>query len=117
KAHKQALAAWLNFASGAIGWTELVDTDGDNVPDTTFGDVMTTVESILSDLGASHADLVIASSLAESVNLHDADNPDCGDEDAGSTSSDDEGGDDDEGEGGNNGNDNGNNGKAKGKNK
>ena len=138
KAHKQALAAWLNFASGAIGWTELVDTDGDNVADTSFYAIMATVEGILADGGAaSHADLVIASSLAESVNLHDADSPDCSDDDAeasvadgdsgdGDSGSDDtppaDNGGDDDSDGGaasNNGggNDNGNKGKAKGKNK
>lgn len=42
---RQLLAAWLNFANGAVGWDELVDTDGDGVVDTEFGVVVSAAEA------------------------------------------------------------------------
>ena len=33
---QQLLAAWLNFANGAIEWNQLVDTNGDKTADTPF---------------------------------------------------------------------------------
>ncbi|MDP6717374.1 MAG: hypothetical protein QGF59_01910, partial [Pirellulaceae bacterium] len=86
-ATQQTLAAWLNFAKGAIEWTELVDTDGDNVPDTAFGDLIAEVKSILNNPDATKDDLNRAKDLAESVNQHDKNNPDCGVEVASGTSS------------------------------
>ena len=77
KALAHTLAAWLNFAKGAIDRNEMVDTDGDGVLDTTFGDLMTEVEAILLDPNATKSDLERAKDLAEAVNSHDEDNPDC----------------------------------------
>jgi choice-of-anchor C domain-containing protein len=84
RAKAQTLAAWLNFAKGAIGWDELVDTNGDKVGDRTFGSIIAEVELILSNPAATDADLEHAKDLAESVNLHDKRNPLC-DTDSGST--------------------------------
>ena len=42
---RQLLAAWLNFANGAIDLGFLVDTTGDNAPDTAFGDVLGAAEA------------------------------------------------------------------------
>ncbi|HAL48735.1 MAG: hypothetical protein FI707_13600 [SAR202 cluster bacterium] len=60
-ARKQTLAPWLNFAYGAIGWDELVDTDGDGVlddqKDMTFGELIVQVETILNDPAATTDDL------------------------------------------------------------
>ena len=64
KAVRQTLAAWLNFAAGAVAWDEPLDTDGDSIADTTFGVLIADVEVILNDLAASHGDLVLAKSLA-----------------------------------------------------
>ena len=77
KATAQTLAAWLNFAKGAIDIDELVDTDGDGVVDTSFGDLIAEVESILTNPDATKDDLERAKDLAESVNKHDKDNPEC----------------------------------------
>lgn len=46
KLDRELLAAWLNFANGAFDLTELVDTDGDGVADTSFASVMATAESV-----------------------------------------------------------------------
>ena len=77
RALRHVLAAWLNFAKGAIEPGELVDTDGDGVVDTTFSDLMTEVELILSNPDATAHDLEHAKDLAEAVNEHDKDNPNC----------------------------------------
>ncbi len=66
----QALAAWLNFARGGVGWTELIDSNGDRRPDTAFRVVMAQVEAILLNPGASEAQLEQANVLAERVNAH-----------------------------------------------
>jgi len=71
-AEKQLLAAWLNFAKGAINWDEMIDTTGDDTPDTPFGDLITTVEIFFNQ-----GDYEAAKDLAESVNNHDKDNGDC----------------------------------------
>ncbi len=78
RATAQALAAWLNWASGGVGWTESIDTDGDTVADTPFSLLIAMVEAILLDPGATPAELELAKDLAEAVNLRDADNPECG---------------------------------------
>lgn len=46
------LTAWLNFANGAVGWSELVDTDGDAVVDTAFAVAMATAETVRLDTSA-----------------------------------------------------------------
>lgn len=74
KAEAQLLAAWLNFSSGAIGWTETVN-------GTAAGERLTRAEAILTDADATHQELEHAKDLAEAVNLHDQDNPDCGGKD------------------------------------
>lgn len=43
---QQAMAAWLNFANGAVKLDTPVDTDGDGVTDTTFGAAMLTAETV-----------------------------------------------------------------------
>ena len=73
----QTLAAWLNFAKGAVDLEELIDTDDDGIGDTTFGDLIAEVEAILGNEEATKDDLERAKDLAEAVNLHDKNNPDC----------------------------------------
>jgi len=53
---RQLLAAWLNFASGAIGLDTPVDTDGDGIADASYLDVLTSAESARLDPAASRAD-------------------------------------------------------------
>ena len=43
---QQLLAAWLNFANGAIEWNRLVDTNGDKTPDTRFLTAIEAAESL-----------------------------------------------------------------------
>ena len=43
---EQLLAAWLNFANGAIEWNQLVDTNRDRVPDTPFLTAMVAAETL-----------------------------------------------------------------------
>ena len=43
---QQLLAAWLNFANGAIEWNRLVDTNGDKTADTPFLIAIETAESL-----------------------------------------------------------------------
>jgi hypothetical protein len=71
KAQAQLLSAWLNFASGAVGWDELVDTDRDGAPDMSFHAVMEQAEAILLNPDASHEELVRAKDLVEAANLMD----------------------------------------------
>ena len=80
KAEQQVLAAWLNYAKGAVDWNELIDIDGDAVGDMTFGDLINEVEVLLAGQNGEEptkADLERAKDLAEAVNQHDKDNADC----------------------------------------
>ena len=43
---QQLLAAWLNFANGAIEWNQLVDTNRDKQPDTQFFTAMVAAEAL-----------------------------------------------------------------------
>jgi hypothetical protein len=65
KATQQALAAWLNFASGAVGWEETVPT-GD-----AFYAAIACVEDLLLDPDSEHADYVLAKEIAVAINQMD----------------------------------------------
>ena len=65
---RQLLAAWLNFANGAIGLDELVDTDGDDITDTTFWDALQTAEAVRLDPAATRADLEAQKDILELIN-------------------------------------------------
>ncbi|MEE9143179.1 MAG: hypothetical protein V3U06_00225 [Candidatus Binatia bacterium] len=56
---------------------ELIDTDGDSIPDTPFIGVIQDIEDILLDSGATDAELELAKDLAEAINLLDAGAPAC----------------------------------------
>jgi len=43
---RELLVVWLNFANGAIGYMELVDTDKDGIGDTLFADVVAVAEGV-----------------------------------------------------------------------
>lgn len=43
---QQLLAAWLNFANGAIAWDRMVDTTGDKTPDIRFLDAVAAAETM-----------------------------------------------------------------------
>jgi hypothetical protein len=66
KAEAQFLAAWLNFAHGAVGWDQIVLLpDGTAMP---FYGLIQAVEALL-DLDSDHEQLVQAKDWAESVNV------------------------------------------------
>jgi hypothetical protein len=81
KAQAQLLAAWLNFANGAVGRDQAVplDDDDDGAPTLPFHELIAQAETILLDLDASRRDLKHAKDLAEAVNLLDEDNEACED--------------------------------------
>jgi hypothetical protein len=63
------LAAWLNFANGAIGFGAVVaDTDGDGVADTTFGDAIATAEAVRLDPSSTAAALDAQRSIIHRMN-------------------------------------------------
>jgi hypothetical protein len=65
----QLLAAWLNFANGAFRWDDLVDTDGDKVPDTLFSDAVMAAEAVRLDPLATQQQLEEQKNILESINL------------------------------------------------
>jgi hypothetical protein len=65
---QQLLAAWLNFANGAFGWDDPVDTTGDGVPDAPFSTAITAAESVRLDPGASRAELEAQKDALEAIN-------------------------------------------------
>jgi hypothetical protein len=65
---RQLLAAWLNFANGAIGYTQLVDTDGDGTADTSFATVMASAEAVRLNPAATTAQLDAQAALLSHLN-------------------------------------------------
>jgi hypothetical protein len=86
---KHTLSAWLNFAKGAVEWDEDIVVEPGHTHSGTgskahkprlvmpFNDVIAEIEAILNNPDATHDELVHAKDLAESINKHDKDNPDC----------------------------------------
>jgi hypothetical protein len=66
---QQLLAAWLNFANGAFGWTDLVDTTGDGVPDTQFSAAIIAAEQIRLNPGSTAEELEAQKDILEAINL------------------------------------------------
>lgn len=68
KLDRQLLTAWLNFANGTVALGELIDTDGDNVPDTAFYDVMVAAETVRLNPSATKAELLAQKDILEGFN-------------------------------------------------
>jgi hypothetical protein len=68
---RQLLAAWSNFANGAVGWTEMVDITGDGIVDTTFGAAIQQAEAVRLNPASTKAQLVAAAAQMERINLRD----------------------------------------------
>jgi subtilisin family serine protease len=66
---RQLLAAWLNFANGAVAWDELVDTDGDGVADTEFGVVVSAAEADRLNPASTDAVLEAHKDVLELINV------------------------------------------------
>jgi len=61
------LAAWLNFANGAFDLDTPVDTDGDDIANSTFEDVVRAAEAVRLDNSASRAELLAQKDILESL--------------------------------------------------
>jgi hypothetical protein len=72
RAMAQLLAAWLNFASGAVNWDETirVEPDDDDGPPMTltYAEAVALIEATLLDGDTTHSDLVRAKTVAASIN-------------------------------------------------
>jgi hypothetical protein len=66
---EQLLAAWLNFANGAYTLTEMVDTDGDGLDDTTFGAALAAAEAVRLNPASTRAALEAQKNILERINL------------------------------------------------
>ena len=68
KLDRELLAAWLNFANGAFDLTELVDTNGDSVPDTTFAAMMAAAEAVRNNPVSSAIQMLAQRDILQRVN-------------------------------------------------
>jgi hypothetical protein len=57
KLDRELLTVWLNFANGAVGYSELFDSDGNGTPDTPFSVIMATAEGVRADPTSTPAQL------------------------------------------------------------
>ncbi len=66
---QQLLAAWINFANGAYGWNDLVDTNGDKIPDTPFAAAIAGAEAVRGNPASTKAQLEAQKIRMEAINL------------------------------------------------
>jgi len=64
---RQLMAAWLNFANGAIGLADLVDSDGDGVNDTTFGAALLAAETVRENPASTEQQLLAQKDILERI--------------------------------------------------
>ena len=65
---RDLLTVWLNFANGAVGWDEQVDTNGDGTPDTAFGEALQDAEAVRLDPNATSAQLDAQRTIVQAIN-------------------------------------------------
>jgi hypothetical protein len=65
----QLLAAWMNFADGRVALTDLVDTNFNGVPDTTFSNLMAEAEAVRLNPAATRAQILAQKARLESLNV------------------------------------------------
>ncbi|UCC25810.1 MAG: M23 family metallopeptidase [Gemmatimonadales bacterium] len=70
---RQLLTAWLNFANGALGWSERVDTNGDGAADALFWEAITAAEEVRLDPRATRQELEEQKDILERINGMDGD--------------------------------------------
>ena len=68
KLDRELITAWLNFANGTIEYGQFVDTNGDNLPDTTFANAMTAAENVRLNPAATNAQLEQQRSIVHQIN-------------------------------------------------
>ena len=64
---QHALGAWLNFANGSVGLATPVDTDGNGVPDTTFGAALLVAESVRVNPASTSAQIKAQKDIVERI--------------------------------------------------
>jgi hypothetical protein len=67
KLDRELLVAWMNFAVGAFELSQPVDTDGDDIPDTTFGAALAAAETVRLDPNATDAALQMQREIVHAV--------------------------------------------------
>ncbi|MCO6454942.1 MAG: tandem-95 repeat protein, partial [Pirellulaceae bacterium] len=77
KAVTQALAAWLNFAKGAVKASDPVPNVAGAPANMTFAQAMALVEAILLSPSSRHTDFALANNIATAINEMDERNPAC----------------------------------------
>ena len=65
---RQLLAVWLNFANGSIGFTQLVDTNGDNIGDTPFATAVANAEAVRLNPASTKAQIEAQKTILERIN-------------------------------------------------
>lgn len=65
---RQLAASWLNLMHGSIGWFDLVDTDGDRVPDTAFHDVVRHAEALRMNPSSTRQELLAMEGVLQGIN-------------------------------------------------
>jgi hypothetical protein len=65
---RQLLAAWLNFANGAVSLTTMVDTDGKGGVDTLFGNVIAAAEAARLNPASTSEQLLALKNILERIN-------------------------------------------------
>ena len=65
----QLLAAWMNFADGRVALTDLVDTNFDLVPDTTFASLVSQAEAVRLNPASTRTQILAQKARLESFNV------------------------------------------------
>jgi hypothetical protein len=65
---RQLLAAWLNYANGAVALTTMVDTDGKGGVDTLFGTVIAAAEAARLNPASTAEQLLALKNILERIN-------------------------------------------------
>lgn len=68
---EQLLAAWLNFANGAVTFDTPVDTDGDGVADTTWAAAILQAETVANNPASTNAQVKAQKDIVERIVLRD----------------------------------------------
>jgi hypothetical protein len=69
KLDRELITAWLNFANGTIEYGQLVDTNGDKLPDTSFANAMTAAEDVRLNPAATNAQLDQQRDIVHQINV------------------------------------------------
>lgn len=68
---EQLLAAWLNFANGAVAFDTPVDTDGDGAADSTWAAAILQAETVANNPASSGAQILAQKDIVERIVLRD----------------------------------------------